>query len=276
MIIDYISEFAKFTKSKIYALINTSFELSTNMSKTSIAVKKISMTLNKMKNLISKQEIQTSETDKIVEQIKASIVGKKVSLSAIEVLVNKAEEIIKISKETAACLNEITDAVNQVNRAINQANDMYMENNSNLDALKKEMENFVDTSNSGGYKNKKVLLIDDDEFFRTTTTTLLKDDFDVITAGSGSEALALFHQGLVPDAILLDLVMPDMDGWDTFERIKAIGGLHDVPIAFFTSSFEIDTIKKAFDVGVDEYISKPVNKEELMKTLNKMLEKQAK
>jgi len=43
----------------------------------------------------------------------------------------------------------------------------------------------------------------------------------------------LFYQGLVPQLILLDLIMPEMDGWSTFNRIKAIVGLHDIPIAFF-------------------------------------------
>ena len=118
---------------------------------------------------------------------------------------------------------------------------------------------------------KRILLVDDDEFFRITTTDMLKDDYRVITANSGIEALELLNQGLAPDAILLDLVMPNMDGWATFEKAKDICSQNQIPIAFFTSSFEIELIKKAFNIGVSEYISKPVNKEELMKVIKKML-----
>jgi len=130
------------------------------------------------------------------------------------------------------------------------------------------MENFA---NSGNTTKKTILLIDDEEFFRTSTTDMLKNDYHVITANSGIEALELLNQGIVPDAILLDLVMPDMDGWATFEKAKDICSKNKIPIAFFTSSFEIEIIKKAFNVGVNEYISKPINKKELMKVIKKML-----
>jgi putative two-component system response regulator len=100
---------------------------------------------------------------------------------------------------------------------------------------------------------------------------MLKNDYEIITAQSGEEALKLCQQGLVPDAILLDLVMPDLDGWNTFDKIKEISSLNDVPIAFFTSIFEIEDIKRAFDIGIDEYISKPVEKDLLLKTLKLMI-----
>jgi methyl-accepting chemotaxis protein len=185
-------------------------------------------------------------------------------------LVRQAEEYIKTGKETAGGINEITEGVNQINKAVSHVNDMSTENKSNFEVLKKEMEKFID---SGGSRNKKILLVDDDELHLEITEAMLKNDYDIIIANSGNEALTQFHQGLVPDLILLDLVMPDMDGWDTFEIIKGIGALHDVPIAFFSSSFEIDDIRRAFDIGANEYISKPVKREELLKTVSEMFNK---
>jgi putative two-component system response regulator len=113
--------------------------------------------------------------------------------------------------------------------------------------------------------------VDDDESHLILTEEILKNDYNVTAVKSGEEALDLFKKGFIPNLILLDIVMPDMDGWDTFEKIKGIGGFHDVPIAFFSSSFDIDEIKRAFDIGVNEYISKPVDVEKLTVAIKKML-----
>jgi CheY-like chemotaxis protein len=267
-IFESINDLTRVVKKKIDALTNTGFEISTNMSRTSIAVKKLSMSLSKIKSLIARQETEAAEADKAVVSIKSNLDDKKVSLSTIETLLKHTEEFVLTSKETVSCLNEIVQSVNQVNNAVNSVNDMSIANNRNFEELKMEMEKYKTSTGS-----KKILLVDDDEIHILITENMLKADFEIVTAKSGEEALNLFYHGLVPTIILLDLIMPDMDGWDTFERIRAIGGLHDVPIAFFTSSFEIDDIKRAFDIGVNDYISKPVEKEELMKTIGKLLRK---
>jgi CheY-like chemotaxis protein len=93
----------------------------------------------------------------------------------------------------------------------------------------------------------------------------------VTTAKSGKEALGLFYQGLVPQLILLDLIMPDMDGWDTYGRIKAIGGLYNTPIAFFTASNDPKDIKHAREMGAVDYIKKPYDKEDLLRRVGKII-----
>jgi CheY-like chemotaxis protein len=253
-------------KNKLDALTNTSFEITTDLSKTSIAVKRLSMNLTNIKLLITRQETEATEADIAVDSIKTNIENKKVSLSTLETLLKHTEDFIDTSRETVNCLNEIVERVNSVNKAVNSVNNMSKENNRNFDELKVEMEKFAIAKGS-----KQILLVDDDEIHLDITEAMLTDDFEVIKAKSGEEALDLFYHGLVPTIILLDLIMPDMDGWDTYERIKAIGALHEVPIAFFSSSFDIEDIKRAFDIGVNEYIPKPVEKEELMKAVDKML-----
>jgi DNA-binding response OmpR family regulator len=93
----------------------------------------------------------------------------------------------------------------------------------------------------------------------------------VSTALSGKEALGLFYQGLVPKLILLDLVMPDMDGWDTFGRIKAISGLHDTSIAFFTASDDPKDKQQAREMGAVDYIKKPFDGEDLLNRVQKII-----
>ena len=67
--------------------------------------------------------------------------------------------------------------------------------------------------------------------------------------------------------------MPDMDGWNTYDRIKAIGGLHDTPIAIFTVSDDPKDIEKAREMGAVDYIKKPYDKDDLLKRIEKILAK---
>ena len=100
---------------------------------------------------------------------------------------------------------------------------------------------------------------------------MLEKAYEVVTAKSGHEALSLFFQGLVPNMILLDLVMPGMDGWNTFERVKAISNLHEVPIAFFTSSDDPSDRSRAYQMGAVDYIKKPVREGELLEKIRKSI-----
>ena len=65
--------------------------------------------------------------------------------------------------------------------------------------------------------------------------------------------------------------MPDMDGWDTYQRIKDIGDLHHVPIAFFTSSDDTEDRTKAQKMGAVDYIKKPMKKSELLEKVKKLI-----
>jgi len=113
--------------------------------------------------------------------------------------------------------------------------------------------------------------VDDDEIHLEMVEAVLRNEYDVSCAQSGKEALGLFYQGLVPQLILLDLIMPDMDGWDTYNRIKAISGLHDTPIAFFTSSNDPRDIQQAHEIGAVDYIKKPYDKNDLLQRVGKII-----
>jgi CheY-like chemotaxis protein len=67
--------------------------------------------------------------------------------------------------------------------------------------------------------------------------------------------------------------MPDMDGWNTYDRIKAISGLHDTPIAFFTASNDPKDIKNARNMGAVDYIKKPYDKDDLLRRVRKILKR---
>ncbi|MDR2941007.1 MAG: response regulator, partial [Treponema sp.] len=138
------------------------------------------------------------------------------------------------------------------------------------ESLKKETQKFNDTL---GNEKPKILIVDNDIIHLEMAGNVLKGEYDILTAKSGKEALGLFYQGLVPDLILLDLVMPGMDGWDTYTRIKAISGLHDTPIAIFTVSADQKDIAHAREIGAVDYIKKPFDKNDLLKRVGRIIKK---
>jgi len=81
----------------------------------------------------------------------------------------------------------------------------------------------------------KILLVDDSDVHLLIAENILKTKYDVTTAKSGKEALALLSKGFLPNLILLDVLMPDMDGWEVYNKIKGISLLRNVPVAFLTS-----------------------------------------
>jgi len=183
-------------------------------------------------------------------------------------LVKETDEFIKTSQEAVGGMSEILKGVNQIYVAVNHVNDMSVENNRNFEALKQETERFRDST---GKEKKKILMVDDDEIHLTMIQSVLQDQYEVVTAKSGKEALGLFFQGLIPKLVCLDIVMPDMDGWDTYNRLRAIGDLHDTPIAFFTSSDDPQHKKRAKEMGAVDYIKKPYDAVDLIHRVDKIL-----
>jgi len=187
-----------------------------------------------------------------------------------ETLVQEMDEFIKTSKETVENMNEILVGINQINVSVVHVNEMSTENNRNFDSLKVETENFNTTS---GKEKQKILLVDDDTMHLDMVAEVLHNDYEVSCANSGKDALNWFYQGLIPNLILLDLTMPEMDGWDTYNRIKAISNMHDIPIAFFTVSTDPKDIQHAKEIGAVDYIKKPYDKDDLLIRVGKILKK---
>ena len=183
-------------------------------------------------------------------------------------LINKTNEFINISNQVVTGMNEIVDgAIKEIQASVKHVNEMSEVNDKNFTELKQETEKFTISSNI----MKTILIVDDDTIHLEITQKMLEGKYDVVTARSGKNALSLFYRGLAPDLILLDLVMPDMDGWGTYERIKAISNLHSVPIAFFTGSNDPKHRNKAKEMGVVDYINKPAERGDLLDRIEKII-----
>jgi CheY-like chemotaxis protein len=116
---------------------------------------------------------------------------------------------------------------------------------------------------------KKVLIVDDEFTIRELVELTLDPDYEVIKAGSGPEALELLAQK--PDLIILDIMMPKMDGYEVCRRIKENPSFNNVPVIMLTAKHRIDDLKEAIRVDCDEYITKPFEPELLKKRVDAYL-----
>jgi phosphoserine phosphatase RsbU/P len=104
---------------------------------------------------------------------------------------------------------------------------------------------------------KLVLIVDDAPANLQMVRSILKDDFKIRVATSGSKALDLVKAKPYPDLILLDVTMPEMDGYEVCGILKATPEAKDIPVIFLTGKTEIDDETKGFQVGAVDYIHKP-------------------
>jgi two-component system alkaline phosphatase synthesis response regulator PhoP len=119
----------------------------------------------------------------------------------------------------------------------------------------------------------KILLVDDEEdILEFLSYNLKKEGYNVFTANNGKEAVIVAKKEN-PHLIILDVMMPDMDGIETCREIREIPGLKDVMIAFLTARSEDYSQIAGFDVGADDYINKPIKPRVLISRLKALLKR---
>lgn len=117
---------------------------------------------------------------------------------------------------------------------------------------------------------KKILVVDDTDFNRDLIAQLLEDEFDLIMAEDGADALEKIEREK-PDLVLMDLGMPVMDGWEATQRIKSNEAHKHIPVIAVTSHAMIGEESKAIQAGCDDYLSKPIDEEMLIKKIQRIL-----
>jgi len=108
-----------------------------------------------------------------------------------------------------------------------------------------------------GDQRKTVLLVDDAPANIQVVTSILKDIYKIRVATNGAKALALAKDTPLPDLVLLDVMMPQMDGYEVCTRLKADPETQDIPVIFLTGQTEIEDETRGFEVGAVDYIHKP-------------------
>jgi len=119
-------------------------------------------------------------------------------------------------------------------------------------------------------KNKTALIIDDDSRNTFALSNYLETlDMKTAIAENGENAMSLLLNGLKPDIVLLDMMMPEMDGYETLEILKEYPSLKQIPVIAVTARAMKGDREKCIDAGAWDYISKPID----LKTLQEKLVK---
>ena len=114
----------------------------------------------------------------------------------------------------------------------------------------------------------RILLVDDQmEYIQVGGSILKENGYHLNIARNGKQALNVCSK-TSPDLILLDVVMPEMDGFECCEKLKADEKMKDIPVIFLTSNAEPEDIVKGFQVGAVDYIRKPFNSCELLSRID--------
>jgi len=113
-----------------------------------------------------------------------------------------------------------------------------------------------------------VLVVDDDARNIFALTTLLENnEMDVISATNGRQAIELIEQSEDLSAVLMDIMMPDMDGYETMREIRKSARFRALPILALTAKAMKGDREKCLEAGASDYIAKPVNTEQLLSLL---------
>ncbi len=120
-------------------------------------------------------------------------------------------------------------------------------------------------------KRKCILIVDDVIINLQYAQHVLRDSFDTILASSGAEALQIL-ENTTPDLVLLDIKMPDMDGYETIQRIKDNPNTAKIPVIFLTAETKTESELKGFELGALDYIHKPFSIPVMLSRINTQLE----
>ena len=121
-------------------------------------------------------------------------------------------------------------------------------------------------------KRKKILLVDDSEVALMAGMMILRRSgkYDLIEAKDGEEAVAMAVSEQ-PDLIVMDVVMPKMDGFEACRALREEEATRDIPIIMATTRAEAENVETGFTSGCSDYVTKPVNAMELMEKVESLI-----
>lgn len=119
--------------------------------------------------------------------------------------------------------------------------------------------------------NRSILIVEDEPMMRSFLKRTLESEYEIITEENGKYALEWLYKGNLPDLLIVDLQMPEMDGFDFVEYIRRSGFFNRLPIIVLSSRESVEDRLKCFELGANDYLIKPFNPKELKYRINNLM-----
>ncbi len=186
--------------------------------------------LKKIQKQVYNEQIPGFESLKL----SVSIGGVMAANSSVEEAVIKADKMMYIAKNQKSLV--VTEKI-----------------------ILQQDHNALETLDKNDIK-QQVLIVDDSEMNRMILSEMLKSEFRILEASNGTECLSMIKQyGTGISLILLDIVMPEMNGFEVLQEMERQNTLKDIPVIMISSSDSDENIRRAYELGVSDYINRPFN-----------------
>jgi excisionase family DNA binding protein len=134
-----------------------------------------------------------------------------------------------------------------------------------------DLDVFLQRSGPGGSDGPTILIVDDDEKLREYVRVNLEmEGYTVREAGSAEEGLGVLDEA-TPDLVLLDVMMPEVDGWEMLQRVQERHGIGTIPVIMFSGKVDEQGAEEAATRGAQGFIGKPFNPQELIDQTKQLL-----
>ena len=118
---------------------------------------------------------------------------------------------------------------------------------------------------------KTLLTIDDEISIQQILQHYFKDNFTVVTKSNGKEGLIWMQEGNIPDVIIADIDMPEMNGYEFIDHVRLSGLLNEIPLIMLSGNEGSENRIRCLEAGADDYLVKPFNPRELAARINSIL-----
>ena len=106
-------------------------------------------------------------------------------------------------------------------------------------------------------KRQKILIVDDSEFNRDMLKEILGETYNYLEAENGNQAIQMIGENIGIDLMLLDINMPQMNGFEVLEIMKRSQCIEETPVIMISSEDAVDTMRKVYELGITDYITRP-------------------
>lgn len=117
----------------------------------------------------------------------------------------------------------------------------------------------------------RILVVEDDRSSKTVIAAALLSQYDIVTASNGAQAWKFLHEAPLPDLVITDVMMPELDGIELVRRMKDSTRLARIPVIILTARAEAKDYQKGLDVGADDYLTKPLTSDRLLDAIRRLL-----